>query len=173
MQTGQEIYSPINFQAIPDIAKDLCSKNYLLRKKAREELVEIGKPSISILRTLANNKDETIRWEAVITIVQIGSRETLDILMKALEDDEFSIRWVAAEGLVNLGKYAIMPLLEELRDNSDSPFLQNGAHHVLRDLRKKGIFKDNYALVEALANEFDHSDILLKVHKTINSFRLN
>ena len=173
MRTGHENYPTINFQSIVDLAKDLSSKNYLLRKKAREELVEIGKPSLNTLKTLATSKDENVRWEAVITIVQIGSMETLDILIKALEDDEFSIRWIAAEGLANLGIYAIVPLLRELRNNPDSTFLRRGVNHVLRELRKKGVFKDNYALLETLANEFDHSNIQLKVEKTINSIELN
>ena len=173
MRTGNENYPTINFQSIVDLAKDLSSKNYLLRKKAREELVEIGKPSLNTLITLATSKDENVRWEAVITIVQIGSMETLGILIKALEDDEFSIRWIAAEGLANLGIYAIVPLLRELRNNPDSTFLRRGVNHVLRELRKKGVFKDNYALLETLANEFDHSNIQLKVEKTINSIELN
>ena len=173
MRTGYESYRMINFQSIPDLANDLISKNYLLRKKAREELVEIGDHSLNALAKLINHEDETVRWEAVLTIVQIGTRETLDILLKCMEDDEFSIRWLAAQGVVNQGKYAIMPLLRELKNKPDSIFLRHGAHHVLRELRKKGFFKDNYSLIEALDDELDHPTILWKVQKTINSIRLN
>ena len=173
MRTGHEDYRMINFHSIPELANDLISKNYLLRKKAREELVEIGDHSLNVLAKLADHEDENVRWEAVLTVVQIGSKETLDVLLKSLEDDEFSIRWLAAEGLVKQGKYAIMPLLRELRDRPDSIFLRRGAHHVLRELRKKGFFNDNYELIEELTNEFDHSIIQLKAHKTINSIRLN
>ena len=172
MRTSYENFGMINFQSIPELAKDLFSKNYLLRKKAREELVEIGKPSLDVLKELAHNEDETVRWEAMITIVQIGSEDTLNILLNALTDEEFSIRWLAAEGLVNLGKYAIVPVLQELQDKPDSAFLRRGVHHVLYELRKSGVFKDNYALVETLANEFDHTNIALKLQKTINSIRL-
>ncbi len=173
MRTGHENYSMINFQSIPDLANDLISKNYLLRKKAREELVEIGDHSLSVLAKLTKHEDETVRWEAVLTIVQIGTRETLDILLNCLEDDEFSIRWLAAQGVVNQGKYAIMPLLRELKNKPDSIFLRHGAHHVLRELRKKGFFKDNYYLIEALSSEFEHPIIQWKLQKTINSIRLN
>ena len=162
-----------SFQSIPAIVRDLSSNNYLLRKKAREQLVEIGEPSLNSLIELTDNKDETIRWEAILTIVQIGSLETLDILMKALEDDEFSIRWLAAEGLVNLGIFALVPLLQKLRNKPDSTFIRRGAHHVLRELRKKGLFKDNYELLESLTNEFDHSNISLKAQKAISSIGLN
>jgi len=165
MRTGYESYRMINFQSIPDLANDLISKNYMLRKKAREELVDLAK--------LTKHEDETVRWEAVLTIVQIGTRETLDILLNCLEDDEFSIRWLAAQGVVNQGKYAIMPLLRELKNKPDSIFLRHGAHHVLRELRKKGFFKDNYYLIEALSSEFEHPIIQWKLQKTINSIRLN
>jgi HEAT repeat protein len=172
MHSTYETLGVRNFQSIPQLAKDLFSKNYLLRKKAREELVEIGEPSLDVLIELANSKDETVRWEAMITIVQIGSQATLDVLLSALEDSEFSIRWLAAEGLINLGKYSIVPLLQELLTKPHSTYLRRGAHHVLTELRKTGLFKDHYALVETLANEFDHSNIALKVQKTIDSIRL-
>jgi len=173
MRTSQESIGLKSFQSIPELTKDLLSKNFILRKKAREELVEIGEPSLDFLIELATSKDESVRWESIITIVQIGSNETLDVLLNALEDDEFSIRWLAAEGLINLGKYVIIPLLQEMLKNPDSSFLRRGAHHVLFELKKSGIFNDNYGLVDQLANEFDHSGISVKVQKTIDSIQLN
>lgn len=161
-----------NFQAIPQLAEDLFSKNYLLKKRAREELVEIGDPSLDVLVKLAHSKDEAVRWEAMITIVKIGSQHTLDVLLYALEDSEFSIRWLAAEGLISLGKYSIVPLLQKLLENSESMLLRRGAYHVLKELRNKEIFKDDYAIVEILSNEFDHSSISAQVLKTINSSKL-
>lgn len=172
MRTTHEPVNMVNLQSIPDLAKDLFSKNYLLRKKAREELVEIGEPSIEILKNLATSKDETARWEALVTIVQIGSNDTLNILLKALEDEEFSIRWLAAEGLVNLGKISILPLLHTLRDNPDSAYARRGTHHVLRELKKKGVFIDHFALIETLANEYERVNISVKVQQTINALSL-
>lgn len=172
MYTTYQTFDFRNMQSITDLAKDLFSKNYLLRKKARQELIEIGEPSLDVLIELANSKDETVRWEAMVIIVQIGSKAVLDVLLNALEDTEFSIRWLAAEGLINLGKYAIIPLLQELLAKPKSTFVRRGAHHVLKELRNKDIFKDNYALVESLSNEFDHSSIALQVLKTINAIRL-
>jgi len=172
MRTSQESFGLNSFHSIPELTKDLLSKNFILRKKAREELVEIGEPSLDFLIELASNKDEKVRWEAIITIVQIGSNETLNVLLNALKDDEFSIRWLAAEGLINLGKYVVVPVLQELQNNPDSVFLRRGAHHVLHELTKSGIFRDNYQLVDQLGNEFDHSSISLKVQKTINLIRL-
>lgn len=162
-----------NIPSIHELVKDLSSKNFLLRKKAREELVEIGIPSLDVLVELANSKDLNIRWEAMIAIVQIGSKDSIDILLEALEDDEFSIRWLAAEGLINLGKHAIAPLLWDIIDNPESTFLRRGAHHILKELLKQGLFVDNYKLLETLSNEFDHSKIFLILQKTIDSIQYN
>jgi HEAT repeat protein len=172
MRSSQESFGLNSFHSIPELTKDLLSKNFILRKKAREELVEIGEPSLDFLLELSNSKDEKVRWEAIITIVQIGSNNTLEVLLNALKDDEFSIRWLAAEGLINLGKYAVIPLLQAMQKNPDSVFIRRGAHHVLQELRKSGIFNDNYQLVDQLGNEFDHSSLSLKVQKTIDSIRL-
>ena len=172
MRSSQESFGLNSFHSIPELTKDLLSKNFILRKKAREELVEIGEPSLDFLMELGTSKDEKVRWEAIITIVQIGSNNTLDVLLNALKDDEFSIRWLAAEGLINLGKFVVVPLLQELLNKPDSVFLRRGAHHVLHELRKSGIFNDHYGLVDQLGNEFDHSGITLKVQKTIDSIRL-
>ena len=170
MRTTYESIGTVNFQAIPDLAKDLFSKNYLLRKKAREELVEIGDPSLEVLKELANNKDQNARWEAIITIVQIGSNETLGVLLKALDDEEFSIRWLAAEGLANLGKISLIPLLHKLRNNPDSGILRRSTFHVLRELMKKGIFQDEFDLINLLADDYQHENISNKLEQSINSY---
>ena len=146
MRSSHESIGLRSFHSIPEITKDLLSRNFLLRKKAREELVDIGEPSLDFLIELATSKDEKVRWEAIITIVQIGSLETLDVLLNALRDEEFSIRWLAAEGLINLGKFVIIPLLQELQSNPDSGFIRHGAHHVLHELKKtvlKPIWRSN------------------------------
>jgi len=171
MRTAQESLGLSSFQSIPQLTKDLTSKNFILRKKARQELVEIGKPSLDFIIELAYNDDENVRWEALVTIVQIGSIETLDVLLDALEDEEFSIRWLAAEGLSNLGKYAVVPILQKLLNNPGSVFIRRGSHHVLHELRKTGIFKDDYELIDQLSDEFDHSDISLKVKHTLDSVK--
>ena len=60
MRTSQESIGLRSFQSIPELTRDLLSKNFILRKKAREELVEIGEPSLDFLIELANSKDESV-----------------------------------------------------------------------------------------------------------------
>jgi hypothetical protein len=75
---------------------------------------------------------------------------------------------LAAEGLINLGKYTLEPLLKALLANSQSTFIRRGAHHVLYELNKKGLFKDEYNLIDSLADEFDYTNIDLKIKKTLD-----
>jgi hypothetical protein len=55
----------------------------------------------------------------------------------ALEDRAYGVRWLAAVGLVDIGRDALVPLLEALRARSTSVWVQEGAHHVLHDLAKR------------------------------------
>jgi hypothetical protein len=55
-------------------------------------------------------------------------------LVKALEDKMFDVRWLAAEGLISIGREALVPLLRELIEHPDSFWLREGVHHVLHDI---------------------------------------
>jgi HEAT repeat protein len=55
-------------------------------------------------------------------------------MVRALEDESFGVRWLAAEGLIAMGQAGIPSLLRALMVRSDSPWLRAGAHHVLRSL---------------------------------------
>ncbi len=53
-------------------------------------------------------------------------------LVEALEDHVYGVRWLAAQGLINLDKAAVPPLLRALIHHPESGWLREGAHHVLR-----------------------------------------
>jgi hypothetical protein len=55
------------------------------------------------------------------------------------KDEDEGVRWVAAEGLIELDRAGLEPLLRALIWRSNSPWLRHGAHHVLSTLaRRKG-----------------------------------
>jgi HEAT repeat protein len=169
MRDNIESYSVQNFYALSNIVNDLFSKNYLLRRKAREEMLDIGEPGLNYLIQLANSHDESIRWEAIKLIEQIGNDDIISVLIDALEDNEFSIRWLASEGIIKMGKYAINPLLESLTRKQSSRYLKRGVHHILKELRRNEIFKDNYGLVEAIANDYEEPILLMKIKQTLRT----
>jgi hypothetical protein len=48
----------------------------------------------------------------------------------------FDVHWLAAEGLIRIGRKAIVPIPGALVKNSNSSWLCEGIHHVLHDMNK-------------------------------------
>jgi HEAT repeat protein len=114
----------------------LTDKDGIARKRAREELVEIGPPAVPGLIERLSDKQTYVRWEAAKALSEIGDPRAAPALVKALEDDDPGIRWIAAEGLIRLEQAGLRPLLEALVENGGSVRLREGAEHVLRVLAR-------------------------------------
>ncbi|MFC2017729.1 HEAT repeat domain-containing protein [Chloroflexota bacterium] len=123
-------------ETIDSIIKRLESDDGIIRVKAREALVTQGKVAVPPLIEAMKNRHDWTRWEAVKTLADIRDSTATRALIDALEDHEFSIRWLAAEGLINIGSSSMEPLLKALIDRPRSSWLKEGAHHVLHDLRE-------------------------------------
>jgi HEAT repeat protein len=77
-----------------------------------------------------------VRWEAAKALADIVDVRAASELVAALEDSNFGVRWLAAEGLIAIGRDALPSLMKALTKRSDSAWLREGAHHVLHDLSK-------------------------------------
>ncbi len=134
----RDIDADRNTQADLDTIKLLIAKltgnNGRERERARWALVDIGRPAVGSLIELLGNPRKQVRWEAAKALADIADPAAAEILVKTLEDKVFDVRWLAAEGLVNVGRESLVPLLQALIKRSDSPWLREGAHHVLHDL---------------------------------------
>ena len=115
---------------------DLGSKDGLVRVRARNSLVAIGEQAVGPLVKALAHRNQWVRWEAAKALGQIGDPTAAEALVRALEDEVFDVRWLAAEGLITLGRGALLPLLHALAERSDSEWLREGAHHVFHDLVK-------------------------------------
>jgi HEAT repeat protein len=158
---------------IEELIKKLYSKDGIQRKIARYDLVKIGKPAIKYLSDLLNEpKDkeqkEYVRWETIKTLSQITDSESIPVLIKALENDDFDVRWMAAEGLINIGEKSIKPLLKTLVRKSNSIYLLEGTHHVLKELQFKNIFDDKTGIINKLENYNLHPDIVTSVEQLLS-----
>jgi HEAT repeat protein len=124
----------------------------ITRQRARETMVNIGRPCVApLIKVLSNPKsDERLRWEATAALSKINAPNSAPVLVKALEDDSFGIRWLAAEGLINLGRQGIPALLEALLQRSESVWLRQGAHHILRTLARTGLPASAISVLQAL-----------------------
>ncbi len=158
---------------IEELIKKLYSKDGIQRKMARYDLVKIGKPAIKYLSGLLNEpKDkeqkEYVRWEAIKTLSQINNPESIPILIKALEHEDFDLRWMAAEGLINIGEKSIKPLLKTLVRKSNSIYLLEGTHHILKELQFKNVFDDKTGIINKLENYNLHPDIVTSVEQLLS-----
>lgn len=132
----------INLKDFPDnltslIKESLDSKNSVKKLAARSTLVGMGKSIIPKLHRLLNSENGLLRMEAAKIVDLIADRRSIPFLINLLDDKEFEIRWIAAEGLIKIGRRAILPLLTSIRDGKSSFILNKGAHHVLLSLLKE------------------------------------
>lgn len=158
---------------IPELIQKLASESSIDRIRARYELVKIGKPAIEYLIGLQYLNTEHVRWEAIKTLSQIAHPDAIPILINALENDRFDVRWLAAEGLIEIGKQSILPLLEALETQQDSKFLREGVHHVLRALKSKNIFKDKYQIIKMIEDSNTNSLLALTAHKILSEEKIS
>jgi HEAT repeat protein len=137
-------------ETISALIADLDSKDGLVRVRARRSLVAIGGLAVGPLDEALTSKKQWVRWEAAKALGQIGDPAATQALVKALEDEMFDVRWLAAEGLIAIGHGAVVPLLHALTKHSDSLWLREGAHHVFHDINIRNLKKVLRPVLDAL-----------------------
>ena len=90
---------------------------------------------------------------------KIGDPAAVKVLIKALEDEIFDVRWLAAEGIIAIGLPALEPLLQETSKRRDSLWLREGVHRILH-----GIFSEDIAaIVKPVLKALEEIEASLKV----------
>ncbi len=129
--------------AIRALMDTLCDKDTLKRHRARLTLVDIGSLAVPYLIQALEDSHavECKRWESAKALSDLGDPSAAPALIDVLgQDEQFGIRWLAAEGLIAMGLNGLVPLLNALIQRSDSTWLREGAHHVLRTLAGRGLY---------------------------------
>lgn len=112
----------------------------------------MGKKILPQLHDLSQTSNGDLRKEVAKIIELISDAKSIQIFINLLEDTEFEIRWIAAEGLIKTGRECIVPLLKSIRDGRNSYFLDKGAHHVLQCLLTETEKNDLKSLLHSLDN---------------------
>ena len=134
---------------------DLSNPSSVERRRARVALIELGDEAVPALIAALADASLIVRQEAVKALEAIGDDAAARALIKALQDQDASIRWLAAEALAHLGPVGLKPLLEALAHDSGLTWLREGAHHVLR------FYKGNLTRpLEQLMGALDDHDIM-------------
>jgi HEAT repeat protein len=116
------------------IKESLDSKDYRKKINARRTLVKMGKKILPHMYSLLDSENNLLRMEAAKIVELIAERSSIPILINYLDDKEFEVRWMAAEGLIRIGRTSILPLLKSIRDGKSSFIHNKGAHHILLSL---------------------------------------
>jgi len=125
---------PRGTETIQTLIDDLSSRDARTREHARSALADSGSTAVRPLKRLLTHKKHQVRWEAAKSLSQMESMAAVPGLITAMDDQEFDVRWIAAEGITALGKKALPYLLKELKLHPDAKWLRESAHHVLRSL---------------------------------------
>ena len=130
----------------------LGSKNGLQRLQARSAMIALGEPAIDIFAELVIHPEWIVRREAVKALAQMKNTVTAPILLYALEDEYASIRWVAAEGLIALGREGLIVLLKRLSSKKLTVNLSQVAHRVVKEISSRLSILETEELLANLEN---------------------
>jgi hypothetical protein len=118
---------------IATLIADLGSKSEVARKRAENRLTQVSQAAIAPLVQALATSTEYGRGRAARTLGNIGDPAAAPALVKAMEDDKFDVRWLAARAVVALGRPGLAALLRALIARPQSSLLRESAHHVLHD----------------------------------------
>ena len=125
-------------------------RDYHKHIEAKEDFIERGASILPVMHKLLMSKHWVIRKEAIKIIREIAHKSSIPAAISMLEDPESDIRWIAAEALINMGRISIKPVLEALVLDSESYYLRQGAHHVLKALINKDDAKELKQLLRVI-----------------------
>lgn len=134
------------------IKGSLDTKNFSKKISSRNALVKMGKAIVPVLNKLSGSENVQLRMEAAKIIELIADRSSIPVFIRLLDDPEFDIRWIAAEGLIKIGRRSIQPLMKSVRDGENSVILNEGAHHVLTTLLNEEEKKNEMSFLLSLEN---------------------
>lgn len=135
---------------IETLMSDLQCNDVFRCRQARRELVLIGERAVPYLTDALAHRKGWIRWEAAKALGEIPGASATAVLVSALEDKNFDVRWLAAEGLIRRGRDALPLLLRAVMQKPESTYLRDGVHHVLHDNEDKKVRTLSGPLLAAL-----------------------
>jgi len=141
---------PATDAEVARLVRGLASDRWSDRRAAEDGLAGIGATALPALVGALRSDIDAVRWGAVKVLGEIGDLSSVSALVVALEDADGGVRWLAAQALISAGSSALVPILHQLLTGADSPWLQEGAHHVLRSLDRPEVRR----VVRALEDRF-------------------
>ncbi len=96
------------------------------------------------------NAAENDRVKAAHFLGRSGSEAAADILVTALDDDDFGVHWAASEALAQLGDAALPALLKALANPRCSPRVFDGAKHTFHTSSSQTVRVETRKLLQTM-----------------------
>lgn len=161
----------VSSATIKSLIADLAAKDWRVRLKARQSLVNTGAKAVPSLIEALSNPSLQVRWEVAKALGEIRDPAAADVLVKVIaeEEESFDVRWVAAEALISIGRGAVVPLLNALIANPNSEWLHESSHHILSHLAGKDRPVEHHELHHLKISYNDLEPALLSVVTALES----
>ncbi len=140
-------------RVVEPLIKALKDESSKVRLSALDALVEISEPAVeSLIEALGVDNYNLVREGAAKALGRIGDTRAVEPLVEVLKIKYTSIfsQNRAAEALVEIGEPAVIPLLEALKDEEDSP-VEKFAENIFVEIGEPAV----EPLVEALKDDED------------------
>jgi HEAT repeat protein len=150
---------------------ELANKSGFARVDARDHLVSMKEKAVPYLTEALKSNNQGVRWEAAKALAKIGDPTASQALVSALEDKMFDVRWIAAEGVISIGRKALIPLLSALTKRGESIWLREGAHHVIHDLMREDLKAVFGPVLEAIEKPEGRLEVPLAAEKALTELQ--
>lgn len=125
-----------------------------VREAAYDALIERGPAALPAVEALSADRHRDVRWFAYQAASHWGDTRAIPLLIRGLRDEDFSIRWLSANGLIELEQPALVPLIEALAVEEPTTTFHAAALRVLRRVPyPAGLDADVRRLADSLAHQ--------------------
>ena len=118
------------------------------------------------------SKSEKERVEAAHYLGKHGNKEVANLLVSALDDDDYGIHWAASEGLAYLGDAAMPALLKALVNPDCSPRMIHGAKHVFHTSSSVNVRKETANLLHTMHGSAQEIAIMQAASELMTTLRI-
>jgi hypothetical protein len=93
------------------------------------------------------DEEETMRVHAAEFLAENGTEEAAELLVVALDDDDYGVHWAASKGLAAMGDTALPAVLRALVRADCSPRVIHGAKHAFHTSSSRTVREETKGIV--------------------------
>ena len=119
------------------------------------------------------DKHEEVRVHAAQFLAESGTEEAAELLVMALDDDDYGVHWAASEGLAAMGDSALPALLRGLVQADCSPRVLHGAKHAFHTNASPVVREETKGIVAAMHGSSQSISIMQAANELMIKLSIN